>query len=72
LNAIAAAVIGGISLMGGRGSIWGTAIGFLIIGVLDNGLNIMNVSPFYQEIIKGAIIIGAVFVDSFANRKSEQ
>jgi ribose/xylose/arabinose/galactoside ABC-type transport system permease subunit len=71
LNAIAAAVIGGISLMGGRGSIWGTAIGFLIIGVLDNGLNIMNVSPFYQEIIKGAIIIGAVFIDSFANRKSE-
>jgi len=44
--------------MGGRGSIWGTAIGFLIIGVLDNGLNIMNVSPFYQEIIKEAIIIG--------------
>jgi ribose/xylose/arabinose/galactoside ABC-type transport system permease subunit len=71
LNAIAAAVIGGISLRGGRGSIWGTAIGFLIIGVLDNGLNIMNVSPFYQEIIKGAIIIGAVFVDSFANRKNE-
>jgi ribose/xylose/arabinose/galactoside ABC-type transport system permease subunit len=71
LNAIAAAVIGGISLMGGRGSIWGTAIGFLIIGVLDNGLNIMNVSPFYQEIIKGTIIIGAVFVDSFANRKSD-
>jgi ribose/xylose/arabinose/galactoside ABC-type transport system permease subunit len=71
LNAIAAAVIGGISLMGGRGSIWGTAIGFLIIGVLDNGLNIMNVSPFYQEIIKGTIIIGAVFVDSFANRKGD-
>jgi ribose/xylose/arabinose/galactoside ABC-type transport system permease subunit len=71
LNAIAAAVIGGISLMGGRGSLSGTIIGFLIIGVLDNGLNIMNVSPFYQEIIKGAIIIGAVWVDSFLNRKGD-
>jgi ribose/xylose/arabinose/galactoside ABC-type transport system permease subunit len=71
LNAIAAAVIGGISLMGGRGLLSGTIIGFLIIGVLDNGLNIMNVSPFYQEIIKGAIIIGAVWVDSFLNRKGD-
>jgi ribose/xylose/arabinose/galactoside ABC-type transport system permease subunit len=70
LNAIAAAVIGGISLMGGRGSMWGTVIGFLIIGVLDNGLNIMNVNAFYQEIIKGSIIIGAVFIDAFANKKT--
>lgn len=68
LNAIAAAVIGGISLAGGRGSIIGTVFGFLIIGVLDNGLNIINVSPFYQLIVKGLIIIGAVFVDSLVNR----
>jgi ribose/xylose/arabinose/galactoside ABC-type transport system permease subunit len=68
LNAIAAAVIGGISLAGGRGSIIGTVFGFLIIGVLDNGLNIINVSPFYQLIVKGLIIIGAVFVDSVMNR----
>ncbi|MCQ8241582.1 ABC transporter permease [Rhizosaccharibacter radicis] len=67
LNAIAAAVIGGISLAGGRGSIIGTVFGFLIIGVLDNGLNIINVSPFYQLIVKGLIIIGAVFVDSVVN-----
>ena len=71
LNAIAAAVIGGISLMGGRGSIFGTVFGFMIIGVLDNGLNILNVSPFYQLIIKGAIIIGAVFIDSTLNRKDD-
>ena len=71
LNAIAAAVIGGISLMGGRGSIFGTVFGFMIIGVLDNGLNILNVSPFYQLIVKGAIIIGAVFIDSTLNRKDD-
>ena len=71
LNAIAAAVIGGISLMGGRGSIFGTVFGFMIIGVLDNGLNILNVSPFYQLIIKGVIIIGAVFIDSTLNRNDD-
>ncbi len=71
LNAIAAAVIGGISLMGGRGSLVGTVFGFLIIGVLDNGLNIINVSPFYQLIVKGLIIIGAVFVDSITHRTED-
>ena len=71
LNAIAAAVIGGISLAGGRGSLIGTVFGFLIIGVLDNGLNIVNVSPFYQLIVKGLIIIGAVFVDSITHRTDD-
>jgi ribose/xylose/arabinose/galactoside ABC-type transport system permease subunit len=71
LNAIAAAVIGGISLAGGRGSLIGTVFGFLILGVLDNGLNIINVSPFYQLIVKGLIIIGAVFVDSLVNRTDD-
>ncbi len=71
LNAIAAAVIGGISLAGGRGSMIGTVFGFLIIGVLDNGLNIINVSPFYQLIVKGLIIIGAVFVDSLTHRTED-
>ncbi|WP_419730702.1 ABC transporter permease [Lichenicola sp.] len=71
LNAIAAAVIGGISLAGGRGSMIGTVFGFLIIGVLDNGLNIINVSPFYQLIVKGLIIIGAVFVDSLTHRTDD-
>ncbi|MBS4075932.1 ABC transporter permease [Ameyamaea chiangmaiensis] len=72
LNAIAAAVIGGISLAGGRGSIAGTVMGFLMIGVLDNGLNIINVSPFYQEIVKGLIIIGAVFADSVSRAGEER
>jgi ribose/xylose/arabinose/galactoside ABC-type transport system permease subunit len=71
LNAIAAAVIGGISLMGGRGSVLGTVFGFMIIGVLDNGLNIINVSPFYQLIIKGVIIVGAVFTDSYLNQSQD-
>ncbi|MGL4590111.1 MAG: ABC transporter permease [Mycoplasmatales bacterium] len=65
LDAIAAVVIGGTSLSGGRGKISGTLIGILIIGVISNGLNIMGVNAFYQEIIKGLIILGAVLLDRF-------
>lgn len=63
LDAIAAVVIGGTSLSGGEGSVTGTIIGALIIGVLNNGLNLMNVNPFYQAIIKGAVILIAVLFD---------
>jgi len=63
LDAIAAVVIGGTSLMGGRGRISGTLIGALIIGVLNNGLNLLNVSSFYQEIVKGGVILLAVLAD---------
>lgn len=63
LDAIAAVVIGGTSLSGGEGSITGTLIGALIIGVLNNGLNLMNVNPFYQSIVKGAVILIAVLID---------
>lgn len=63
LDAIAAVVIGGTSLMGGRGRIVGTLIGALIIGVLDNGLNLLNVSSFYQQIVKGGVILLAVLLD---------
>lgn len=63
LDAIAAVVIGGTSLMGGRGSIMGTVIGVLIIGVINNGLDLLNVSSYYQQIVKGVIIIGAVLLD---------
>lgn len=63
LDAIAAVVIGGTSLMGGRGKIVGTLIGVLIIGVIDNGLNLLNVSSFYQQIVKGGIILLAVLLD---------
>ncbi|MBX3257375.1 MAG: ribose ABC transporter permease [Chitinophagaceae bacterium] len=63
LDAIAAVVIGGTSLLGGRGSVAGTVIGVLIIGVINNGLDLLNVSSYYQQIIKGVIIVGAVLLD---------
>ncbi|MBX2921968.1 MAG: ribose ABC transporter permease [Chitinophagaceae bacterium] len=63
LDAIAAVVIGGTSLLGGRGSIAGTVIGVLIIGIINNGLDLLNVSSYYQQIIKGVIIVGAVLLD---------
>ncbi|MCA0984257.1 ribose ABC transporter permease [Halobacillus yeomjeoni] len=63
LDAIAAVVLGGTSLAGGRGRIVGTLIGALIIGVLDNGLNLLNVSSFYQQIVKGGVILLAVLLD---------
>jgi ribose transport system permease protein len=63
LDAIAAVVLGGTSLSGGEGSVIGTIIGAMIIGVLNNGLNLMNVSPFYQLIVKGFVILLAVMLD---------
>lgn len=63
LDAIAAVVLGGTSLSGGRGRIVGTLIGALIIGTLNNGLNLLGVSSFYQLIVKGAVILLAVFID---------
>jgi ribose transport system permease protein len=63
LDSIAAVVIGGTSLSGGRGSIMGTVLGCLIIGVLNNGLFLLNVSPFWQQVIKGLVILAAVAID---------
>jgi ribose/xylose/arabinose/galactoside ABC-type transport system permease subunit len=63
LDAIAAVVLGGTSLSGGVGTIGGTLIGALIIGILDNGLNLLNVSSFYQQVAKGIVILLAVFLD---------
>jgi ribose transport system permease protein len=68
LDAIAAVVIGGTSLSGGRGSIGGTILGCLIIGVLNNGLFLLNVSPFWQQVIKGLVILCAVALDRFGQR----
>jgi len=66
LDAIAAVVVGGASLMGGQGSIWGTLLGALIISMLANILNLMGVSPFVQPLAKGALIIIAVWVSGRA------
>lgn len=69
LDAIAAVVIGGTSLSGGRGSVGGTVLGCLLIGVLNNGLTLLNVSPFWQQVIKGLVIIIAVALDRFGGRQ---
>ena len=63
LDSIAAVVIGGTSLSGGKGSIGGTVLGAIIIGVLNNGLVLLNVSPFWQQVVKGAVILVAVIID---------
>ena len=68
LDAIASAVIGGTSLSGGIGTIWGTIVGALIIGVLNNGLDLLNVSAYWQTIVKGSIIVIAVIIDERKNR----
>jgi ribose transport system permease protein len=69
LDAIAATVIGGTSLMGGEGSLGGTLIGALIMGVLRNGLNLLGVSSFLQQIVIGGVIVGAVLVDTILKRQ---
>lgn len=63
LDAIAAVVLGGTSLSGGKGRIFGTLIGALIIGTLNNGLNLLGVSSFYQMVVKGIVILIAVLLD---------
>jgi ribose transport system permease protein len=70
LDSIAAVVIGGTSLNGGRGTIMGTVLGCLIIGVLNNGLVLLEVSPFWQQVIKGLVILVAVAVDKMGSQKS--
>ena len=70
LDSIAAVVIGGTSLSGGRGSVLGTVLGAIIIGVLNNGLVLLNVSPFWQQVVKGFVILAAVVIDK-ANSKNE-
>jgi ribose transport system permease protein len=70
LDSIAAVVIGGTSLNGGRGTILGTVLGCLIIGVLNNGLVLLEVSPFWQQVIKGLVILVAVAVDKLGARRA--
>ena len=70
LNAIAAVVLGGTSLMGGRGTIGGTLVGAFVIGVLADGLVLMGVSEFWQMVIKGMVIVLAVIIDQFQKRSS--
>jgi len=62
LDAIAAVIIGGTSMAGGRGTIWGTVVGAITLGVINNMLNMVGISPYLQGTVKGLVIIGAVFI----------
>ena len=69
MDAITACVIGGASLSGGEGSVLSTVIGALIVGVLKNGLDLLKVSSYWQQIVKGIIIIAAVLIDITTKKK---
>jgi ribose/xylose/arabinose/galactoside ABC-type transport system permease subunit len=63
LDVIASVVIGGASLAGGRGGVWGTLLGALLIGTINNGMNLLQISAYFQLVVKGTIIVGAVLLD---------
>ncbi len=69
LDAISAVVIGGTSLFGGKGRIAGTLIGVLILGVITSGFSFLRIDAYYQDMVKGAIIVGAVIIDHYRNKK---
>lgn len=71
MDAIAAVVVGGTSMSGGSGKIGGTIIGALIIGFLNNGLNLLNVNSFWQYVVKGLVILLAVFIDFLRNKNKK-
>jgi len=71
LDAIAATVIGGTSLLGGEGTVAGTLIGALIMAVLRNGLNLLTVSSFFQQVVIGSVIIIAVLIDMALKRRGK-
>jgi ribose transport system permease protein len=70
LSAIAAAVIGGTSILGGEGAIWRTVLGVLLLAMITNGSNLLNIDPTYQQILQGAIIVVAVSGDAWSRRRA--
>ncbi len=68
LNAIAATVIGGTSLSGGTGKLWGTLLGALLLGMVNTGLDLLNVTSYYQQVVRGLIILGAILIDTRRNK----
>jgi ribose transport system permease protein len=68
LDAIAAAVLGGVSLFGGAGNIFGAVIGGLLIGMLSNGMNLMRLPSFLQQMIQGGVLVAAVALDMLIKR----
>jgi len=69
LDAIAAVVVGGTSLFGGKGGVFGTLVGALIIGVINNGMNLLNVPSFYQQIVKGGVILTALLIERLVSTR---
>src|SRR5699024_8882574 len=69
LIVITAVILGGASFTGGRGSVWGTLVGAFILGVLQNSLNLLGISAYFQEIMTGIVIILAVLLDKFINTR---
>ncbi len=72
LDAIAASVLGGVSLFGGVGSVIGASIGALIVGMLGNGLNLLRIPSYYQQVIKGVVFILAVIFDMYAKKQAKK
>jgi ribose transport system permease protein len=72
LTVIAAIILGGTSLQGGRGSVWGTLVAVLILGTLNNGLTLLDVSSFWQEVTRGIVLLLAVGVDQVRQRIQER
>ena len=70
LDVIAAVIIGGTSLMGGSGTVWGTLIGIVFLGVLGNGMTLLNISEYWQHVVQGALILAAVLINLAPSRKS--
>nr|WP_295374638.1 ABC transporter permease [Pseudoxanthomonas sp.] len=68
LNAIAAVVIGGTSIMGGRGAVWRTAFGVLLLALLQNAFNLLDVEPYWQQIVSGVVIVVAIVVNTLGSR----
>ena len=68
LNVISACVLGGVSLLGGRATITGVLVGVLIMGTVQNAMNLLNIDAFYQYLVRGGILLAAVLVDQLKNR----
>ena len=68
LDVIAAVIIGGTSLFGGKGRIWGTFVGVIFLGCISNGMTLLNVSEYWQYVVRGAIILGAVLLNQMLDR----
>ncbi len=69
LLAITMAILGGTSFLGGRGFVWGTLLGAVLLGLLANGMNLLNISPFYQDLMTGVVVLLAIVVDRFVRMR---